>query len=410
MITSSAILFFWPAQWGGLISFAWSTPVVILAAVTLGYRLGNNSLSWTASGMLLLIPSIGVTAWSRRLMVLDLPYLLPHESVPHFMTIVQRELSPIPPILLSTWVASFWFKSPPVRLFLGITTFAAIIAKHYIDSSSIALHHGDFQNAAHQLMWTGLLRNNFAFASLFVVWKSTGGVSEYFSLSSPSFQAGSSHRRSGCLSKSVPETSAPQSEHGDFQQAAAIHSPSIDVNLIHRALKCVGWPWWCDTDPVTSGTTTEEPPYLNSSHQAIADLYPVLSNILYRGVIRSARRGNPKPLQTARRPSHIPLQDVGPPTETYWRKIIGTQPILSSAALDPIACALWVPEDVTIKRTSERSTRSSGICDHSSLWLLVPEDERSGVHHCLPNSTDRPQVSDNRHTNERGFEHSPVNF
>lgn len=376
--------------------------MVVLAAVTLGHRLGNNSLSWTASGMLLLIPSIGVTAWSRRLMVLDLPYLLPHESVTHFMTIVQRELSPIPPILLSTWVASFWFKSPPVRLFLGMTTFAAIIAKHYIDSSSIALHQGDFQNAAHQLMWTELLRL-FALASLFVAWKEHSKIERVLLIV---FSLISSWLIAPPLWLYLNQIPVPEvSTHppiGTWGLSAGVPaadplSPQFDVQLDSQGTEILpGWPWWCDTKPRDNWDNNRGASAIlkMDSHQAIADLYPTLSNILYRGVTRIGFVGQsekplPKPLG-AHLTHPVARWLIGPPPpDTYWGEIIGTQAYFYQALpSDPIACALWVPEDVTINtlfEVSQTLDQKGGICDHKLFMAFgAPPEDREKWRAPLP--------------------------
>ena len=381
MLVSSAILYFWPAQWGGLIGFAWSMPVVVISAMTLGYRLGDTPLSWTAAGLLLFIPSIGVTVWSRRLMVMDLPYLIPHESVPHFMTIVQRELSAVPPILLSAWLASFWFKSAPVRLFLGVTAFSAIVAKHYIDSSSIALHHGDYRIAAHQLMWTELLRL-FSIAALFVTWREHRKLERGLLIVLTLVAAWLITPPIWLFLKRIPVPEAsPNAPVGNWGVTAGVNSANplsdvFDEQLDSQGLSILpGWPWWCDTTPRPNWDNNRGASAIiqMDSHQTLSELLPVLPNILYRGVTRIGFVGHsetslPDPLgQHLSKPVARWLLEP-PPKETFWGEIIGTQAYFYQALpSEPEACALWAPEDInvgTLFEVSQTLDQIGGICDH----------------------------------------------
>lgn len=392
MVLSGALLYLWPAQWGGLIGFAWSTPVVIMAALTLGYRLGDNSLSWTAAGLLLLIPSIGVTVWSRQLMMMDLPYLIPHESVPHFMTIIQRQLSPIPPILLSAWVASFWFKSPPIRLFLGVTAFSAIVAKHYIDSSSIALHHGDHQNAAHQLLWTEWLRL-FSLAALFVTWREHRRLERGLLIVLTVITAWLIAPPIWFYLKQIPVPDASsEPPTGNWGMTAGVpsadpFSPLFESQLDSQGLSLLpGWPWWCDTKPRPNWDNNRGASAIiqMDSQRTLAELLPVLPNILYRGVTRIGFVGQsentlPGPL-SAHLTRPVARWLVGPPpSDTFWGEIIGTQAYFYQALpSEPEACALWAPENTSIKtlfEVSQTLDQIGGICDHKLFLAFGPPPE-----------------------------------
>lgn len=410
-VTISILIFWvWPTYWGGFVSYAWSTPIIIGASITIGYNWGHTKLHDLVSGFLLFLPILGFSIWSRRVIVLDLNYLIPHDSIPHFMTLVQSGLSPILPLLISAWVGSLWGKCSLTRLFLGLSCISALMANHYFETALFLISERDMLGAAHHISWIEYLRI-IPFFGVVAAWKRKNRIEKFiiFLMSIVSAWVIAPPLWLYLSAIPIPEAHS-NAPIGNWDSTGGVSSADPKSPHFHQELNAQGtqllsgWPWWCNSKPRSMWEDNRGASAILKveSSSSLEDLRPVLPEILYRGVTRLGIVGQstgplPPPLGPHFERPLARWLLIPPPEGATWGEIIGTQAYFYTPLPKlPVACALWAPYQTdmqTLFSIGQELGQTGQVCNKRLFLIFGKPKENNRETWSAPLVCERPKKS-----------------